>query len=232
MIVAERKPIDELKSIIDPYERVLLAGCGTCVAVCFAGGEQETAALASLLRMATHLQDGTSRKTFDEVTIQRQCEWEFLDEMRDQAANYDLVLSLACGIGVQAVIERFPQVRVAPALNTTFLGLPVEQGVWSERCQACGNCVLHVTGGICPIARCAKSLLNGPCGGSQRGQCEVDTELDCAWHLIVDRLREQDRLELLMEYQPAKDWSASRDGGPRTIVRDDLRIDEAAAEKT
>ena len=224
MIVAERKPIDELKSIIEPYERVLLAGCGTCVAVCFAGGEQETATLASLLRMATRLQDGTAKKTFDEVTVQRQCEWEFLDEIGDRVDDYDLILSLACGIGVQAVIERFPQTRVAPALNTTFLGIPVEQGVWSERCQACGNCVLHLTGGICPIARCAKSLLNGPCGGSQHGHCEVNADLDCAWHLIVDRLREQDRLELLMEIQPPKDWSASRDGGPRTIVRQDLRM--------
>jgi len=230
MIVAERKPIDELKSIIEPYERVLLAGCGTCVAVCFAGGEQETAALASLLRMATRLEDSTAGKTFDEVTVQRQCEWEFLDEIGDRVADYDLILSLACGIGVQAVIEHFPQTRVAPALNTTFLGLPVEQGVWSERCQACGNCVLHLTGGICPIARCAKSLLNGPCGGSQHGHCEVGSDLDCAWHLIVDRLREQDRLELLMEIQPPKDWTTSRHGGPRTIVREDLRMGDADPE--
>jgi len=223
MIIAERKPIDELKTIVAPYERVLLAGCGTCVAVCFAGGEQETATLASLLRMATRLDGGDQEKVFDEATIQRQCEWEFLDEIGDRVGDYDLVLSLACGIGVQAVIERFPQARVAPALNTSFMGLPVEQGVWSERCQACGNCILHLTGGICPIARCAKSLLNGPCGGSQFGHCEVDSSLDCAWHLIVERLKEQDQLELLMEIQPPKDWRSSRDGGPRTIVREDLK---------
>jgi len=106
----------------------------------------------------------------------------------------------------------------------------VEQGLWSERCQACGNCVLHLTGGICPIARCAKSLLNGPCGGSQHGHCEVGSDLDCAWHLIVDRLREQDRLELLMEIQPPKDWTTSRHGGPRTIVREDLRMGDADPE--
>jgi ferredoxin len=225
MIVAERKPVDELKTIVEPYERVLLVGCGTCVAVCFAGGEQETATLASLLRMATRL-DG-HEKIFDEVTVQRQCEWEFLDEVAERVDDYDLCLSLACGIGVQAIIEHWPRVRVAPALNTSFLGLPIEQGVWSERCQACGNCVLHLTGGVCPIARCAKSLLNGPCGGSQHGHCEVDANLDCAWHLIVERLKEQDRLELLLEIQPPKDWSASRDGGPRVIVREDLRLREA-----
>ncbi|MDH7487694.1 MAG: methylenetetrahydrofolate reductase C-terminal domain-containing protein [Anaerolineae bacterium] len=220
MIIAERKPIDELKAIVAPYERILLVGCGTCVAVCFAGGEQETAILASLLRMATRL-DG-QEKTFDEVTVQRQCEWEFLDEIGDRVDNYDLILSLACGIGVQAIVEHFPQVRVAPALNTSFLGLPVEQGIWAERCQACGNCILHLTGGICPIARCAKSLLNGPCGGSQNGHCEVDPNVDCAWHLIYERLKAQGQLHLLEEIQPPKDWSTSRDGGPRRIVREDL----------
>ena len=221
MIIADRKPMDELKSIVEPYDRVLLAGCGTCVAVCFAGGEQETATLASQLRMAARLEE--QDKIYDEITIQRQCEWEFLDEMAEAIGEHDLVLSLACGIGVQAVIEHFPQARVAPALNTSFLGLPVEHGVWSERCQACGNCVLHLTGGICPIARCAKSLLNGPCGGSQHGHCEVDAELDCAWHLIVERLQEQGRLEMLAEIQPPKDWTPSRDGGPRTMIREDLR---------
>ena len=231
MIVAVRKPIDELKSMVEPYERVLLAGCGTCVAVCFAGGEQETATLASMLRMAARI-DGHEKKTFDEVTVQRQCEWEFLDEIADRVGDYDLVLSLACGIGVQAIIEHWPQIRVAPALNTSFLGLPVEQGMWSERCQACGNCVLHLTAGVCPIARCAKSLLNGPCGGSQNGHCEVDASLDCAWHLIVDRLKEQNRLEELMEIQPAKDWSSSRHGGPRVIVREDLMQVAAAGEES
>jgi len=221
MIVAERKPIDELKPIIEPYERILLVGCGTCVTVCFAGGEKEVAILGSLLRMATRLNG--KEKTIDEVTVQRQCEWEYLDEIKDRVDNYDLILSLGCGIGVQAIVEHFPQVRVAPALNTSFLGLPVEHGVWAERCQACGNCILYLTGGICPIARCAKSLLNGPCGGSQNGHCEVDPSMDCAWHLIYERLKSLGQLDSLLEIQPPKDWSTSRDGGPRKIVRKDLK---------
>jgi len=228
MIVAERKPIDELKTIIEPYERILLVGCGTCVTVCFAGGEKEVAILGSLLRMATRLNG--KEKTIDEVTVQRQCEWEYLDEIKDRVDNYDLILSLGCGIGVQAIVEHFPQVRVAPALNTSFLGLPVEQGVWAERCAACGNCILYLTGGICPIARCAKSLLNGPCGGSQNGHCEVDPSMDCAWHLIYERLKSLGQLDLLLEIQPPKDWSSSRDGGPRKIVREDLKRVERVSE--
>jgi hypothetical protein len=103
----------------------------------------------------------------------------------------------------------------------------MEQGVWAERCQACGNCLLALTGGICPIARCSKQLLNGPCGGSVGGRCEINRDVDCAWQLIYDRLKAQGRLELLLDIQPPKDWRTSRDGGPRKIVREDLRLAEA-----
>ena len=112
-------------------------------------------------------------KQIDEVTVQRQCEWEYIDPLEAQLGQYDLVLSLGCGIGVQALAERFPDMPIVPGLNTTFLGMPTEHGVFEERCQACGDCVLGLTGGICPIARCSKQLLNGPCGGSQNGVCEM-----------------------------------------------------------
>ena len=127
-------------------------------------------------------------------------------------------------MGVQALAERFPHIRTLPGLNTMFMGLPPEQGVWEERCQACGNCILDLTAGICPIARCSKQLLNGPCGGSQNGKCEVDPEVDCAWQLIWERMSALGLLDRLMEVQPARDWSTSRDGGPRRIVREDLQL--------
>jgi hypothetical protein len=111
-------------------------------------------------------------------------------------------------------------------LNTSFLGLPKEQGVWAERCAACGDCILHLTGGICPIARCSKSLLNGPCGGSEDGHCEIDPEVDCAWQLIYDRLTSMNKTHVLLNIQPPKNWKTSRDGGPRKIVRPDLRLAE------
>jgi len=113
-----------------------------------------------------------------------------------------------------------------PGLNTSFLGLPEKQGVWAERCAACGNCILDKTAGICPIARCAKSLLNGPCGGSQGGRCEIDPQVECAWQLIYDRLQAREELELLEEIIPPRDWSTNRDGGPRRIIREDLQFEE------
>jgi ferredoxin len=222
MITAEQKPLEEIKGMIADYQKILILGCGTCVTICFAGGEKEVGTLASALRMATRL-DGQD-KEFIEATVQRQCEYEFNEEVADLIKEADVVLSLACGIGVQTMNKQFPDKLTLPGLNTTFLGQPVEQGVWDERCQACGNCILYMTGGICPIARCAKSLLNGPCGGSQNGKCEINPEVECAWQLIYDRLKALGRLDLMMEVTPAKDWSTSRDGGPRKIVREDLRL--------
>jgi ferredoxin len=227
MIVAEQKSLDEIKSLIGDAENVLVVGCGTCVTVCFAGGAREAAIVASSLRMATKLGatgTGGNGKNVTDVTVQRQCEWEYLDEIAEQVGEVDVVLSLGCGVGVQAMAEHFPNAWVVPGLNTTFMGLPTEQGVWAERCAACGDCILGLTGGICPIARCSKSLLNGPCGGSEGGHCEINPDIPCAWQLIYDRLSSAGKLDVLMNIQPPKNWKTSRDGGPRKIVRDDLRL--------
>jgi ferredoxin len=224
MIVAEQKPLAEIKDLIKDAEKVLVVGCGTCVTVCFAGGTKEVGIVASSLRMATQL-DG-QRKDVQEATVQRQCEWEYLDTVAEMVKEADVVLSLGCGIGVQAMAEHFPEKWIVPGLNTTFLGLPTEQGIWEERCAACGSCILGLTGAICPIARCSKQLLNGPCGGSQNGVCEINPETPCAWQLIYDRMAALGKLDLLLEIQPPKDWSTSRDGGPRKIVREDLRLME------
>ncbi len=222
MIIAEQKTLDELKSLIGNAEKVLVVGCGTCVTVCFAGGAREAAITSSSLRMSTKLDH--QEKQIRDVTVQRQCEWEYLDQIAEEVNAADVVLSLGCGIGVQAIAEHFPDTWVVPGLNTSFLGMPTEQGVWEERCAACGDCILGLTGGICPIARCSKSLLNGPCGGSEAGHCEIDPEVPCAWQLIYDRLSSMGKLNVILDLQPPKNWKASRDGGPRKITRDDLRL--------
>ena len=225
MIVGEQKPLAEIRELVGDAKRVLVVGCGTCVTVCFAGGAKEAGVLGSLLRMGAQL-DG-SPKEVSEVTVQRQCEEEYLETIREQAQQADAVVSIGCGIGAQAIAELFPDKRVVPGLNTSFLGKPAAHGEWVERCAACGNCLLGVTGGICPIARCAKQLLNGPCGGSSGGKCEIGEEgskPDCAWQLIYDRLKAQNRLHLITEVAPPRDWRTSRDGGPRKIVREDLKL--------
>ncbi|HIE53390.1 MAG TPA: hypothetical protein EYP85_16680 [Armatimonadetes bacterium] len=222
MIVAERKPLAEIETALNGCSKVLLVGCGGCVTVCLAGGEKEVSILASLLRMSAQAQGRPLE--VEEATIQRQCDREFFAEIREQVEECDLVLSLACGVGVNFFAEMFGDKRIVPALNTRFMGAAVAEGMWAERCLGCGDCILDRTGGICPLARCAKSLLNGPCGGSQEGKCEVDPETECAWQLIYERMEQLGRLEELEEILPPKDWSRGHDGGPGKVVREEVSI--------
>jgi ferredoxin len=219
MIVAKQKPFEEIKTMIESYRRVLVLGCGTCTAICFAGGEKEVGVLASSLRIAEKLSG--NQKEIKEYTIERQCEWEFIDEIKEYIKDVDAILSLGCGVGVQAVGERYPDIPVLPGLNTLFFGMPVEDRVWIERCAGCGNCMLDKTAGICPIARCAKGLLNGPCGGSEGGKCEISSDIPCAWQLIYDRLSARGQLNKLEEIEPPRDWSSSHAGGLRKVTLDD-----------
>jgi len=222
MIVGERKPMEEIEAMIDPFEKIIVLGCRECVTVCSAGGEKEVGILSSALRLSRK-QNGRSID-IKEFTLERQCDHEYIEQIRSMVPNYEAILSMACGAGVQFVAESYPEIPVLPAINTNFIGVTEEQGYWTERCQACGNCVLHLTGGICPISRCSKSLLNGPCGGSSNGKCEVNAEIVCGWQLIIERLKSLGQLERYEEYIPVKDWSTSRDGGPRKVVREDLRL--------
>lgn len=222
MIVAEKKPIEEVIEEVKDYNSILIAGCNECVTVCEAGGKKEVGILASALRM--YFMNLGKDVKIDEVTLERQCDHEYLEEIRNVIDQYDAVLSLACGVGVQFMAEKYFQKPVLPGVNTCFLGVTEERGVWTERCQACGQCILARTAGICPISRCAKRLLNGPCGGSTNGKCEINPDLDCAWQLIVDRLKELDRLADYEKLAPIKDWSMDRAGGPRRVVREDVKL--------
>jgi len=221
MIVAERKPIEEIIAFVKNCKKILIVGCNECVTVCYAGGKKEVGILASALKMAFMKEEKDLEIT--EVTLERQCDHEYLEEIRNIIEDYDAVISLACGVGVQFMAEKYLRTPIFPGVNTCFMGVTEERGVWSERCQACGQCILGQTAGICPVSRCAKRLLNGPCGGSTDGKCEINKEVDCAWQLIIDRLKELGRLDDYDVLIPIKDWSTERAGGPRKVVREDLR---------
>ncbi len=221
MIVAERKPIDEIIGFIGGCKKILLVGCNECVTVCYAGGKKEVEILASALTMA-FMKEGKELEV-KEVTLERQCDHEYLEEIREIIDEYDAVISLACGVGAQFMAEKYFRIPVFPGVNTLFMGVTEQRGVWAERCQACGQCILAQTAGICPISRCAKRLLNGPCGGSSKGKCEINPEIDCAWQLIIDRLKELGRLDDYDNLIPIKDWSSERAGGPRRVIREDLQ---------
>lgn len=221
MIVAEQKPIEEIIEAIQGYQKILLLGCNECVTVCEAGGKKEVGVMASALRM--YFMNKGQDTQIDEITLERQCDHEYLEEIRDRMDQYDAVLSLACGVGVQFMAEKYHDTPIYPGVNTCFLGATEKRGLWTERCQACGQCVLAFTGGICPISRCAKRLMNGPCGGSTGGACELGKDVDCAWQLIIDRLKAMDRLADYEKLFAIKDWSSDRAGGPRKVEREDVQ---------
>jgi ferredoxin len=215
MIVAERKPLDEILKSIEGYKKICIMGCGGCVTICFSGGAKAVELLESQIKMARKKKG--SEIEIITATPERQCEFEYIEALKDQVKDVEVVLSLACGVGVQTMNEYFEDVVTIPALNTKFMGYPVEHGLWEERCAGCGDCVLEWTGGLCPIGRCAKKLMNGPCGGSSDGKCEVDPEKDCVWQLIYDRLKKLGKLDNLKELRSPKDWRSSTNAGQRKI---------------
>lgn len=222
MIVAEWKPIPELLASLKGHKNVLLVGCATCTAECAAGGEREVLSLAPVLRMG--LKNEGQDTNIITKTLERQCEPEFVDELTDLAPQVDAIMSLSCGIGMQLVAERFPELPLYPGVNTTSLAIREQPGLWTARCAACGDCMLGETFGLCPVARCAKSLMNGPCGGTRKnGKCEVDENTDCIWRLIVEKAAARGRLEDLAKVRQTKNWSNSGHGGPKRMVREDLR---------
>jgi len=222
VIVAHRKHIQEMKSQLAEHERILVLGCGTCVTVCLAGGEREVGMIGSALRIAFR-KDGEEHEVC-ELTIERQCENRFIEDALKHIQETDAVLSLACGAGVQTVAERFPTKPVYAGVDTKFIGVLQEQGVWAEKCIACGKCIVDSYGAVCPLTRCSKGQLSGPCGGARNGKCEVSPDIDCGWQLIYDRLKALGELDRLAQPAPLTDWSKSHAGGCRTLVRTDQRI--------
>lgn len=221
MIVGEQKPFEEIWEMIKGFKKILVFGCNTCVAICHAGGGKEAEILASMIRMKA-VQEGMSMEV-KHAAIERHCEPEFFDAVIEDVKTFDAVLSTACGVGVNFLAERIGEIPVFPGVNTQFFGAVPKAGVFVELCAGCGNCILHLTGGICPVARCSKSLMNGPCGGTNNGRCETSQDIDCGWYLIVERMKKLGTLEKLYEIQPPRNWSTGASGRPRRVVLEHIK---------
>lgn len=222
MIIAERRPIPEILENIEGYSKVLVLGCRGCVSICSTGGDREVAILAEALRLAS-VKKGKNLEVF-EATFIRQCDPEYLEPLNELGKKVDAIISLACGVGVNLIADLFLDLRVYPGVDTSFYGANLALGEWVEKCRGCGKCIIDKTAGLCPIARCAKNLLNGPCGGSQNRNCEVRKDMPCVWHLIVERLTARGELENLLKIWEPKDWRPAGGDGLRVRVREDLRI--------
>jgi hypothetical protein len=228
LIVMKQKAFEKIMDMLQGYAKVLVVGCNGCAGIYQVGGEKQAEVMRLLLEMARRLQK--VKITAKAVTVLRQCDRQIAaSTLNPVIEEYDAILSMACGAGVQTLAEVFPMKRVIPATDTQFIGMQdKESGDFFELCSACGDCVLFETGGVCPITRCAKGLLNGPCGGCVDGKCEVPVEIrdekgkivktvtvDCAWYQIFNRLKEANRLDLFRKYRPPRNQGIS--SSPRQL---------------
>jgi hypothetical protein len=215
MVKATRKPLEQVFEMVKGFPRVLVVGCGGCASVCLAGGQRDTIEMADDLESAARAANAPVRCTV--VTTERQCNPELISEIAELAKNADCLLSMACGAGAGLLADTWPALPVFPALNTLFVGVDVDVGLYEERCRTCGDCRLGDTGGICPVTRCSKGSLNGPCGGTREdGTCELAEGRHCAWNDIYERLKAQGRLASMLIVRPPMEWV---DKGPRTLAQ-------------
>ena len=212
--ITAQKPVEEIMKYLEKCQWVHIIGCGTCATLCHTGGKSEVIEMRKKL-------EASGKKVTGWMVIPTACDELTRDALRENAGAVDAadcILAMTCAIGVQTIALHLKEIKpVYPGLNTLFLGTEDRPGHFIEVCLQCGSCVLGRTAAICPLVRCAKSLLNGPCGGSSGGKCEVSKEIPCAWQLIYDRLMAMGRLDVLEEIAPVKDWSVSVSGGPRMV---------------
>ena len=223
-----QKPFEEILSALEEGERVMVVGCGNCAAKAKSGGEPETIAMMERLQARGVTVTGWAVPPDGGSLCKLSATHKLLNETHKEAAGAaDSFLVLSCGQGVHTVIDVAPAAMVHPGCDTIFGGETISESAIIEYCSLCGECVLENTGGLCPVTLCAKSLLNGPCGGAKDGKCEVDPERDCGWHLIFERLKQLGRTDLMLEYQPPKNWL--RSGSPKSLVMQGKRVDFAFA---
>lgn len=208
MIISKQKEVGQILKYLKNDKKIFLIGCGECSTTCKSGGEEELKKLGPILEKEGKTVTGYCVPKAPCVVAKLKME---LAKNRSQIEASDAVLVMTCGLGIQSVKENLRVERpIHVGCDTLFMGTVPSNNLFLERCSACGDCVLELTGLICPVTRCPKSLLNGPCGGQNKGKCEVDKDMDCAWILIYNELKKQNRLDLLKELKPPKDHSKSK----------------------
>ncbi|MFA4982024.1 MAG: methylenetetrahydrofolate reductase C-terminal domain-containing protein [Candidatus Omnitrophota bacterium] len=207
MIITKQKEIKEILRFLENEDKIFIVGCGECSTTCKTGGEEEIKRVKEALEKEGKTVTGYCVPEAPCIASKVKLE---LARNRKIIESSDAILVLACGLGIQSVAENLRiDKKVHVGCDTLFMGAIDAGGAFQERCSACGDCILDLTGIICPVTRCSKSLMNGPCGGQDKGKCEVDKDRDCAWVLIYNQLKKHGKLHLLKEIRPPKDYSKS-----------------------
>jgi len=222
MIVIKRKPLEEILSYIEGHDKILVLGCQECPYGCATGGEEAVKKLAEEIKNKM-IDLGKSIEILEKTLI-RLCELRYVKSINDLIKDVKAIVTLSCGVGVNLIADIYFEIEVYPGMNTLFLGAELREGIFIEKCRACGDCIVGYTAGLCPITRCPKNMLNGPCGGCKNGVCEVRKGLPCVWYQIIKRLKKRGKLEKLMEIWEAKDWRSLYGKGIREL-REELGVE-------
>ena len=203
MIISELKPFEELQQALADFDKLFIVGCAACATACKSGGEDEVFKFQEWLNEQG--KEATGSVIIDEACHIARAARD-LRHHKTAVQDADALVVLACGSGIQSISCNVDK-RVVGGLNSMFLGNVRRFGQYEEMCSLCGDCILNETAGICPVTTCAKGLLNGPCGGMENGHCEIDAEIECAWSLIYERLKSQQRQGVFARRVPPKNWS-------------------------
>lgn len=205
MIITRQKDFEDILCAIGNGP-VFLVGCSECATLCHTGGEEEVIEMKNKL-------EKKNIKVSGWVILDPACHYlndkRLLKKHNKEISKANKILVLACGNGIQTVSEIIDSADVLTGTDTLFLGEIKRLSEFEKRCSLCGDCIQDLFGGLCPISRCPKEMLNGPCGGSIDGKCEVSKDLDCIWDIIFMRFKEKGQLNRLKEIRKPKDWSKS-----------------------
>ena len=224
MIVTKKREFNELMENIKNYRSIFLLGCSECAALCETGGEPEVKAMKEALESEGKEITGTFVAKSGCQVLGTKVELKPFKEAIDKA---DCIIVMSCGAGTQTAVELYEDKPVLPSNDSLFLANMTRLKVFDERCSLCGKCILDKTGGICPITRCAKGLINGPCGGSREGRCEVSKDTPCAWQQIYSRLKKLNLLNSLKEISQPK----TKPFRPRRQIPEDLKLKKEPIKK-
>jgi len=206
--ITQPKSEEELDRLLDGLTRLFIVGCGTCVTLTRTGGVEQVEAMRKRLLEKGKLITG-------QMVVPVACDelsYEILEEQGEKIEPAEALLIMTCAFGVQTIGSQLKKM-VIPALNTVFIGKETGPGIFQQVCLQCGECIIGETGGLCPVTSCHKGLVNGPCGGTNNGKCEVDSNKDCVWTLIYNRLKEFDQLDLMRRYQKPKNYNVEPQPG-------------------
>lgn len=205
MIVTKKRELKDLMENIKNYSSFFLIGCSECAALCATGGEPELKAMKETLEADGRKVTGTFVAKTGCQVLGTKIE---LKQFKDELSQTDCILVMSCGAGTQTAVDLYKDKPVYPTNDSLFLGNMTRLQMFDQRCSLCGQCILDKTGGICPVTACPKGLLNGPCGGTNEGKCEVSSDIECAWVRIYNRMKNIDQLEDMKKVAEPKDWSA------------------------